>query len=232
MIQNRKNLRRAAALLLALVCSTGLVRGQNLLFSSWDVDVQGWGCGGGWNDAGVTHSISWDGTIDAATNAASGALRIDAIYTNAGAFHEQTCQSLADFTPYNAISTDVYVAPGSPRSPSGDFGILDLRLRTENLDWPGVVVQMGTITNTGWTHLQGAIPATTFTNFSGINLQLTTTFADSSTTQSIWDDNLTFIKPGIFNNFGTWDADVQGWDVSGCTGSNDAGVSNLVTWDS
>jgi hypothetical protein len=231
MIQNCKNLRRIAASVLALVCTAGLVRGQNLLYNAWDGDVEGWTCGG-WDDAGVTHTVSWDGAIDAATNVASGALRIDAVYTNAGAFHAQTCKALADFTPYNAMSIDVYVAPGSSRSPSGDFGTLDLRLRTESWDWPGVVVQMGTITNTGWTHLQGSIPATTFTNFSGINLELTATFADSNATQTIWFDNLTFIKPGIFNNFATWDSDVQGWDVAGCTGWNDAGVTNQVSWDS
>jgi hypothetical protein len=230
MIQNCKNLRRIAASMLALACSAGLVQAQNLIYSSWDTDVQGWTCGG-WDDSGVSHTVSWDGTIDAVTNTASGSLRIDAVYTNAGAFHAQTCQALADFTPYNAISIDVYVAPGSPHSPSGDFGTLDLRLRTESWDWPGVVVQMGTITNTGWTHLHGSIPATTFTNFSGINLELATTFADSNATQTVWFDNLTFIKPGIFNNFGTWDTDVQGWDVAGCTGWNDAGVSNYVSWD-
>jgi hypothetical protein len=163
-----------------------------LAFSTWDSGISGWDCNG-WNDAGVSTAVFWDALHDADNKVSSGSLRVDAIFTNSATVHLQTCQGLADFSSYKKVSLQVYVDPSSPLSPAGNYGIFDVRLRTGNWDWPGVVVSLGTVTNTGWTKLEGAIPATTSTNFAGINLEWSANYADPNQTIQIWFDNLLFI---------------------------------------
>lgn len=163
-----------------------------LAFSTWDSGVSGWDCGG-WNDSGVGAGIYWDATIDADNKISSGSLRVDAIFTNSATVHLQTCQGLSDFSPYRKVSLQVYVAANTPLSPAGNYGTFDVRLRAPDWTWPGVVVPLGTVTNTGWTKLEGAIPATTATNFVGINIEWAANYADPNQTIQIWLDNLLFI---------------------------------------
>ncbi len=217
----------AAALSLAIGLVTA--HAQNFTYASFDMDVEGWGGGcGGWDDNGATHVATLDNSIDAATNAASGSMMLDVTFpaTGNGAAHYQTCKGMSDITPYKAVSIDIYVPGTTARSPNGDFGRLDLRLRTGNWDWPGVLIDFGRITNTGWTHIETPIPTTSATNFVGANLE----WAASYTSQAaIWVDQIVFLVPEKILAFSTWDTDVQGWD---CNGWNDDGVSVSTSWDS
>src|SRR5688572_27085667 len=171
------------ASLLILVTSAGLVRGQDLIYMTFDADVQGFPCGG-WDAEKV---YSWDGLLDGQTNGASGALRIDAFFTNINNTTIQTCVGIADLTPYEKIRMDVYLDPTNTPNASGNYGTLQLRFRSPDWTWPGVAANLVTISNSGWTHLEVPMPVAT-AGAVGVNIHWTTGFTNNLDQRTIWLD--------------------------------------------
>jgi hypothetical protein len=206
---------------LALAALMGLAlagpsRAQDLVWRSFDTDNGGFGCG----DWGVTHTADFDPARDAKDDPNSGSLAVVVSFTAAGEATFQTCSGLADLSGYEAVSLDVYVDPGAPPAPNGTYGTLTIRLRPA-WAWPGDVIPLGAITNTGWNHLRQPLPATV-TGFSGLNLHWNAAF---TTAAGLWLDNLTFIaKPQAM----IW----KGFDTdNGGFGCGDWGVTHTASWD-
>jgi hypothetical protein len=176
--------------ILILTLSAGIVRGQDLIYMTFDTGDQGFPCGG-WDGE---FSYSWDSSRDGQTNSASGSLRVDVLFTNGPSTSLQTCVSVADLTPYEKMRMDVYLDPTNAPNPAGHYGTLQVRFRP-GWSWPGDVFTIGTITNTGWSHFEAALPVTK-TSASGINFHWTTGFTNNLDQRTIWLDNLVFVDEG------------------------------------
>ncbi len=157
----------AGSLLLLGSASTGLAQNTNPTNSfdsaaSTASFVQWWG----------TATMSWDPTLDAANDSASGSVKYVAPFTGAGGDQFMTHFTIAnrwgwdagfvlDATTYTNLSFDIKVDPSSPLTPGGNYGYLEVGLTTT----PGW----------GTTYLPGFnIPATA-TNWTHINLPLNPT---------------------------------------------------------
>jgi hypothetical protein len=180
-------LARFGASLCLLATSVVLVHGQDLIYMTFDTGEQGFPCGG-WDAEKV---YSWDSALDGQTNAASGSLRVDAYFTNNVNTTIQTCVGIADLAPYEKMRMDVYLDPTNTPNAGGNFGTLQVRFRP-GWAWPGDVFDLGTITNTGWTHFQAALPVTK-TTASGVNIHWTAGFTNNLNPRSIWLDNLVLV---------------------------------------
>lgn len=175
-----------ASAVLAGAFATGQAYAADLIAKSFDTDTQEFG--GGWD---APRTYSWDGTIDAETNAASGSLRTDVDF--APGTPNTTLQAnlnVASFATYDKVRLSVYLDPAtSSTNSSGHYGSIVIRLRP-GWGWPGTEVSLGTITNTGWTHFEKPLPATA-TASAGLNVHWTAGYSDQRT---IWLDNLIFVE--------------------------------------
>lgn len=156
-----------------------------LVYASFDTDTQGFPCG----DWGVEHTSTFDPTLDANNSLTSGSLAVEASFTNGGEVTLQRCVGATGLTNYGLAAVDVYIDPLTQPGTSGDYGTFSLRLRPGNYEWPGEVIQLGTVTNTGWTQLRGEMPKT-LEAFTAINLHWNTTF---TTPTRINIDNIRFL---------------------------------------
>lgn len=98
-----------------------------------------------WYGLGFNNTkMTWDPTMDAQSNANSGALEVSLPFniTNNqavwfGTFHNAygyDGTTIYDGTKFTNITFDVHVDPSSPLSPNGDFGVLQVGLVRQN--WP------------------------------------------------------------------------------------------------
>jgi hypothetical protein len=157
--------RSTAALALALLSATGALAQNTNPTNTFDTSssttsfVQWWGGGG----AGAT--MSWDGTLDAANDPASGSVRYEANFIGNGGEQFMTFFTIAnrwqwdggytlDATTYTNLSFDLKVDSSSgPRTNGADFGWLEIGLVTTP-DWgttylPGRAIPLSA---TAWTH--------------------------------------------------------------------------------
>lgn len=156
-----------------------------MVYASFDTDAQGFPCG----DWGVEHTDTFDPTLDSNNNVNSGSLAVEANFTNGGEVTLQRCTGATGVTNYGLAAVDIYVDPATVPGTNGDFGTFSLRLRPGNYEWPGEVIQLGTVTNTGWTQLRGEMPKT-LDAFTAINLHWNGTFTG---TTKINIDNIRFL---------------------------------------
>lgn len=183
---------RLQSFVLILTLSAGFARGQDLIYMTFDAGDEAQGCPwGGWDAEKV---YSWDPSLDGQTNSASGALRVDVYFTNVNYTTLQTCKSIADLAPYERMRMDVYLDPTNTPNAAGNYGTLQVRFRP-GWAWPGDVFTIGTITNTGWSHLEAALPVTK-TSASGVNFHWNSGFTNNLNLRTIWIDNLVLVDEG------------------------------------
>lgn len=176
----------ASALLLA--ASADLSRAQDFVAKSFDTDTQE--MSGGWD---APRTYSWDPSIDAAANSASGSLMVEVDFSGGPNTSLQGNLNVASYAPYDKVRLSVYLDPATAPNASGNFGTLSVRLRgPADWAWPGTEIPLGAITNTGWTHFEKPLPANTVASSQGVNIHWNSGgFTDART---IWLDDLVFLQ--------------------------------------
>jgi hypothetical protein len=158
---------------------------KTLAYCTFPADVQGWDCGG-W---GISRRVSFDPALDVANAPDSGSCVLEADFTGQGEAVFQNCRGVSDLSGYTMFAMDVYVDPATELPPGGNYGRLVARLRSPDWTWPGVALDLGAVTSTGWTHFQVEMPPTT-TKFVGVNIHWT---ANYTSTARLHVDNIGFV---------------------------------------
>jgi len=179
---------RFAACLVVFATAIGASRGADFVYMNFDAGDQGFPCGG-WD---AEKAYAWESTVDGSNNVSSGSLRVDVFFTNVNYTTLQTCVGISDLTPYDKMRVSVYLDPTNTPNANGHYGTLQVRFRP-GWAWPGDVFDLGTITNTGWTHFLGTLPVTV-TSASGVNIHWTSGFTNNLEQRTIFLDNLILIE--------------------------------------
>ena len=182
---NIQILGRFSAMLLLLAATAGSVRAADLVAKSFDTGIQEFG--GGWDAPKV---YTWDETRDGQTNALSGSLQVDVDFSSNANSTLQANLNVASFATYDKVRLSVYLDPTNIPNGSGHFGNITVRVRP-GWAWPGNVVDLGNITNTGWTHFEKALGAG-LTSSSGLNIHWNS--GGFNDTRTLWLDNLVFVE--------------------------------------
>lgn len=178
---------RFGVCLITLISSAGLVRAQDLVAKSFDASTDGMGYG--W---GANATFGWDGALDAETNGASGSLRADVDFSSTGYTVIQGNMAVASFATYDRVRLSVYLDDTATLNGSGNYGSIEVRARPTGWGWPGSAVNMGNITNKGWTHFEKPLPVDMISSSVGLNIAWNGNgYAD---TRTIWLDQLVFVE--------------------------------------
>jgi hypothetical protein len=160
-----------------------------------------------WYGLGFNNTkMTWDPTMDAQSNANSGALEVSLPFgTNGdqavwfGTFHNgygYDGTTILDGTKFTNITFDVHVDPSSPLSPAGDFGVLQVGLVRQG--WanggtfdPNSPVIPASATN-GWVHLSQTIDQTAagLDAVAGVDFKYTSYNGYPTNPITFWIDNL------------------------------------------
>jgi hypothetical protein len=150
--------------------------------------------------------MTWDGTMDAQSNANSGSLEVSLPFgTNGdqgvwfGTFHNgygYDGTTIYDGTKFTNITFDIHVDPSSPLSPSGNFGVLQVGLVRQG--WPnGGTFDPNSSTipasaTNGWVHLNQTIDQTAsgLDAVAGVNFKYTSYGGYPTNPITFWIDNL------------------------------------------
>jgi hypothetical protein len=160
-----------------------------------------------WYGLGYSNAkMTWDSTMDAQSNANSGALEVSlpfgtngdqgvwfGTFHNGGAYDNAT---IYDGTKFTNITFDVHVDPSSPLSPSGDFGVLLVGLIRQGTPSGGTFdpnspTIPASATN-GWVHLNQTIDQTGagLDTVEGVNFKYTSFSGYPTNPITFWIDNL------------------------------------------
>jgi hypothetical protein len=160
-----------------------------------------------WYGLGFNNTqMTWDSTMDALSNANSGALEVSlpfgstkdqgvwfGTFHNGGAYDNST---IYDGTKFTNITFDVHVDPSSPLSPSGDFGVLLVGLIRQGTPNGGTFdpnspTIPASATN-GWVHLNQTIDQTGagLDTVEGVNFKYTSFSGYPTNPITFWIDNL------------------------------------------
>ncbi len=210
---------RLAAAVLTLALSSAVCQAQDLSYMTFDFGDQGFPCGG--FDAPRTYE--WDPALDGQTNAASGSLKVTVAFApGADTTSLQTCVSIADLTKYATMRMDLYLDPTNAPNANGNYGSFLVRFRP-GWAWPGVVLDFGVITNTGWTHLERPMPPDA-SQASGINF----TWSGFEDQRTLWIDNIIFTERVITQT--EWTG-ASGTDLFWATPANWSGLAMPMAVD-
>ncbi len=168
-----------------------------------------------WNwFGGAFQNLSWDGTVDANSNSASGSMKVSLNFNSAntqfvvwdqGEVNDYYALNISALT-YTNFQCDVLFAPGSA-SAAGTFGYpiygylrFGTRTASYGQDWFGGVEVAAT--NSGWVHVSIPLNAVTDTNL--LNIQGLIMGIDSgyfglnlSGSSTFWVDNIKFVGPAV-----------------------------------
>ena len=152
------------------------------------------------------NAMTWDGTMDAGNDSASGSLQVVLPFTSTrdtgvwfGTFGNQFGYDksvLLDGTLYTNISVDVHVDPSTPLSTNGDFGTLLIGMVDQNTDAGGYTYFSGqtipaNATN-AWVHLVQPIGKTTpnLNICAGVDFKMGNSGIYPTNTFTMWLDNI------------------------------------------
>jgi hypothetical protein len=185
-----------------------------------------------WYDIINGTSVAWDGTKDAASNSASGSLKVSIPWSGTGDQqllfgtwdnnYGYDLRIVKDGTYLTNISFDIYVDPSSPTNASGNWGSISVGFVTAsgvppNASFGGAATwnsSLVTLPTPGqWTHFSIPVDPTTasqsITNVGGFLVQMQTYGAPLNGTTLFWVDNLkTQAAPNDYtNSFDNQDSD-------------------------
>jgi hypothetical protein len=160
-----------------------------------------------WYGLGFSNTkMTWDPSMDAQSNANSGALEVALPFGATGdqgvwfgTFHNRGAYDSAtiyDGTKFTNITFDVHVDPSSPLSPSGDFGVLQVGLIRQGTPNGGTFdpnspTIPASATN-GWVHLNQTInqAGAGLDAVEGVNFKYTSYSGYPTNPITFWIDNL------------------------------------------
>ena len=196
----------------ALTCSTAMA--ENIVVHRFNTASTTNNWTKWWGSAPTT--IAWDGTHDAAANAASGGLKVTVQFavTNYGGDNQFAIRGalsgngnlnglVVDATKYARLEFDLYWDTTSPQRPWGDLGGLDVGLVPTDFSqlW---LTNMAVQIFDGWQHIRIPIdPTITATNIGGLVFKMWSGDPGwgQTGTAIFWVDNIKLVPKGFITDF-------------------------------
>lgn len=160
-----------------------------------------------WYGLGYNNSnMTWDATMDAATNSNSGSLMVFMPFGSSGdqavwfgTFHNSygyDSGTIYDGTKFTNITFDIHVDPSSPLSASGDYGPLQVGLVRQGYPNGGTFYGSGitipAAASNGWVHLSQTIDQSSagLDAVAGVDFKYTSYSGYPKAPMTFWLDNL------------------------------------------